>query len=418
MLLSRHHIKDRFITPIDHHLTCAMSNNDDDITHSIKNDSICQNMVALSEAINLETRIGAFNDLVLKPENMNTTEETTSTISFQIGNYCADSNGALIKCAVMTHEVESRGASDVIRVTPATEVTNVYSSTDGTQSTSICNIPSDKKVPNECANDIMPETEEMKIVTAEEITNEKPLQVSKKKKVSDIVRVQKVLEDLSTKSLLPEQVLGVKYKRQKMGSEARTLLLEYAKEISSAILEESCILAKHRKSKEMNISDVKLIFGNDYWFLLDFCTNACTQLILISFDSSHNSLSPPSSLFPLSCVLGKKFGIDISGYQLRSNRLSASAVLAKEEEEEEEEEAVKVDVATTTASTEVPVIKIDETSKPVEEVASVVKVDKKEEENLNEEEEGVETEAQPADTEISGEEQCNVLFVGSKVPRL
>ena len=88
---------------------------------------------------------------------------------------------------------------------------------------------------------------------------EKVPEIPRKKRVSDVNRVQKVLEELSTKFLAPDQPL--RCKRQRMGSDARALLLEYAKEMSAAVLEESCLLARHRKSKEINVADVKLIFG-------------------------------------------------------------------------------------------------------------------------------------------------------------
>lgn len=83
----------------------------------------------------------------------------------------------------------------------------------------------------------------------------------KKKKVCDVLRVQKVLEELSARSAPPEHVHAARYKKQKIANDARMLLLEYARELSSAILEESCLLAKHRKSKELLIPDLKLIFG-------------------------------------------------------------------------------------------------------------------------------------------------------------
>jgi histone H3/H4 len=73
--------------------------------------------------------------------------------------------------------------------------------------------------------------------------------------------VQKVLEELSAKHSGPDQASGARYKRQKISNDARSLILEYAKELSSAILEESCLLAKHRNSKELITADIKLIFG-------------------------------------------------------------------------------------------------------------------------------------------------------------
>jgi histone H3/H4 len=92
-------------------------------------------------------------------------------------------------------------------------------------------------------------------------TDEKPPEAATKKRVCDIVRVQKVLEELSAKHSGPDQASGARYKRQKISNDARSLILEYAKELSSAILEESCLLAKHRNSKELITADIKLIFG-------------------------------------------------------------------------------------------------------------------------------------------------------------
>ena len=86
-------------------------------------------------------------------------------------------------------------------------------------------------------------------------------QVKRKKCVVETARVQKVLEELSAKSATAEHVAAMRYKRQKMSNDARVLLIEYARELSSAILEESCLLAKHRSSKELIIADLKLIFG-------------------------------------------------------------------------------------------------------------------------------------------------------------
>lgn len=84
---------------------------------------------------------------------------------------------------------------------------------------------------------------------------------NKNKRISDTIRVQKVLDELSAKSALPDKLITGRYKRQKINNDARVLLLQYAHDVTSAILEESCLLTKHRNSKELNIADVKLIFG-------------------------------------------------------------------------------------------------------------------------------------------------------------
>lgn len=107
------------------------------------------------------------------------------------------------------------------------------------------------------------DSSDMTIAMSEIIVDKLSVDVSllKKKKVCDVLRVQKVLEELSARSAPPEHVHAARYKKQKIANDARMLLLEYARELSSAILEESCLLAKHRKSKELLIPDLKLIFG-------------------------------------------------------------------------------------------------------------------------------------------------------------
>jgi histone H3/H4 len=106
-----------------------------------------------------------------------------------------------------------------------------------------------------------PKTEENITEQNKAKIDEKPPVAATKKRVCDIVRVQKVLEELSAKHSGPDQGSGARYKRQKISNDARSLILEYAKELSSAILEESCLLAKHRNSKELMSADIKLIFG-------------------------------------------------------------------------------------------------------------------------------------------------------------
>eukprot|EP00596_Hydrurales_sp_CCMP1899_P002520 CAMPEP_0119035986 /NCGR_PEP_ID=MMETSP1177-20130426/3313_1 /TAXON_ID=2985 /ORGANISM="Ochromonas sp, Strain CCMP1899" /LENGTH=262 /DNA_ID=CAMNT_0006995003 /DNA_START=282 /DNA_END=1070 /DNA_ORIENTATION=+ len=113
----------------------------------------------------------------------------------------------------------------------------------------------------------------------------------KKKRISDMERVQKILEVLSMKSVQPEKIASGRYKKQKILNDGRVLILEYAKELSSAILEEASLLARHRGVNEMSVKDAKLI-------------------------------------------LGKKFGIDGSGYIPREKRVSASKEGAVDEEEE------------------------------------------------------------------------------------
>ena len=105
------------------------------------------------------------------------------------------------------------------------------------------------------------DSSDIAVAMSEIIVDKLSMDVSKKKRVCDVLRVQKVLEELSARSGVLEHVTAARYKKQKIANDARKLLLDYARELSSAILEESCLLAKHRKSKELLIPDLKLIFG-------------------------------------------------------------------------------------------------------------------------------------------------------------
>lgn len=109
------------------------------------------------------------------------------------------------------------------------------------------------------------DSSDIAVAMSEIIVDKLSMDVSKKKRVCDVLRVQKVLEELSARSGVLEHVTAARYKKQKIANDARVLLLDYARELSSAILEESCLLAKHRKSKELLIPDLKLIFGTSRW---------------------------------------------------------------------------------------------------------------------------------------------------------
>ena len=109
------------------------------------------------------------------------------------------------------------------------------------------------------------DSSDIAVAMSEIIVDKLSMDVSKKKRVCDVLRVQKVLEELSARSGVLEHVTAARYKKQKIANDARMLLLDYARELSSAILEESCLLAKHRKSKELLIPDLKLIFGTSRW---------------------------------------------------------------------------------------------------------------------------------------------------------
>lgn len=81
--------------------------------------------------------------------------------------------------------------------------------------------------------------------------------IKRVQKIDDNTRVNKVLIELSnsiTQSSSSEPVYQIE-------NQARDLLLEYANELTSAVLEEACLLAKHRKSKEISANDVNLILG-------------------------------------------------------------------------------------------------------------------------------------------------------------
>ncbi len=113
------------------------------------------------------------------------------------------------------------------------------------------------------------DTNAPEIIMASDAADEqlpKQSKVLRNKKIIDTFRIQKILEDLSAKTAMTYKVPNGKHKRQKICPDAGVLLLQYAQEISSAILEESCVLAKHRNAKELSISDVKMIFGTNLWY--------------------------------------------------------------------------------------------------------------------------------------------------------
>jgi transcription initiation factor TFIID subunit TAF12 len=91
-------------------------------------------------------------------------------------------------------------------------------------------------------------------------------------RIDDNTRVKKVLIELSktidqssssSESSSSESVYQIE-------NQAKDLLLEYANELTSAVLEEACLMAKHRKSKEISSNDVNLILGIDNTITLTF----------------------------------------------------------------------------------------------------------------------------------------------------
>ena len=83
----------------------------------------------------------------------------------------------------------------------------------------------------------------------------------KRKLITCQDRIQRLLDDVNAKLTLPSQIESENVKRFKMDNYSMKLFVDYASELSSAILEESSLLAKHRNSSEINISDIKLIIG-------------------------------------------------------------------------------------------------------------------------------------------------------------
>ena len=378
-----------------------MEHNGDGMVLSINSDSVSGNSDASREIIGIQSAYAGDNDSVLNTGDCNTYEQTQSEI-FAPEVHAADLNGKVSMMPITTVNLESKGADDVNLSNLKTEIPDRYNLNADIHEISTNNKillehqPSGDKihgnVDGEETTSILLDAEGISDDKARVMPMEKPLQISKKKKVPDAIRVQKVLEELSTKSLMPDQVLGGRYKRQKICSEARTLLLQYAKEISSAILEESCILARHRKSKELNIADVKLIFGNIFlassgcfhdciWFTQKNCFRTLHNFVIFSY---------------LPLVTGKKFDINVSGYQLRASRLSVSAAPV---EDEEEVEAVITLGAACTASTESPVTLIDEPRKSITEEVEIVEEAEEEDKKENDSADRV----MPAD--LSGEKQ-------------
>ena len=359
-----------------------MEHNGNVVGLSVNGDSASNNTAAFGGIVGVQGGHAGDNCSVLSPGDCNTYEHTQSEISAQeiLG---ADSDGDKLIIPTKAQNDNNEGADDVNLRNLKTEILDPCNFT-----TDIREISTNDKILLEnqpygdeiCENGgdeenspIFIDTDGMSDGKSRVMPMEKPLQISKKKKVSDAIRVQKILEELSTKSLLPEQVLGGRYKRQKICSEARTLLLQYAKEISSAILEESCILARHRKSKELNIADVKLIFGNLYLAYLDVSMIASSSIFFLF--SEYSLFVTPSFFSFIPLITGKKFDINVSGYQLRASRLSASAALA---EDEEEVEAANTLASTCPTVTESPVMKVDEPIKPITEEVEEVREVKKE----------------------------------------
>ena len=359
-----------------------MEHNGNAMGLSVNGDSASNNTATFGGIVGVQGGHAGDNCPVSSPGDCNTYEHTQSEILAPeiLG---ADSNGDKLIIPSKAQNEKNEGADDVNLRNLKTEILDPCNLT-----TDIHEISTNDHILLEhqphgeeiCENGgdeengpIFIDTDRMSDGKSRVMPMEKPLQISKKKKVSDAIRVQKILEELSTKSLLPEQVLGGRYKRQKICSEARTLLLQYAKEISSAILEESCILARHRKSKELNIADVKLIFGNLYLAYLDVSMIASRSNF--SLFSEYSFFVTPSFFSFIPLITGKKFDINVSGYQLRASRLSASAVLA---EDEEEVEAVNSLASACTTFIKSPVIKVDEPTKSITEEVEEVKEVKKE----------------------------------------
>jgi transcription initiation factor TFIID subunit TAF12 len=99
----------------------------------------------------------------------------------------------------------------------------------------------------------------------------------KRKRIPDSARLESVIVDLSAKSGLSEDPSCRKSKRFVMDTEAASLVMDYAQEMSGAIVEEACLLARHRGDSKLSINDIKMIFGNST--LIQFSAYQSTMLM-------------------------------------------------------------------------------------------------------------------------------------------
>jgi histone H3/H4 len=81
-------------------------------------------------------------------------------------------------------------------------------------------------------------------------------------KIEDKTRINKALNDLLARNLRNDP--QNKSKPYDINDDAMSLLMDYASEMSCAIIESASALAQHRKSVEIDASDISLILGKKY----------------------------------------------------------------------------------------------------------------------------------------------------------
>ncbi len=81
-------------------------------------------------------------------------------------------------------------------------------------------------------------------------------------RLSDSRRIQRVLDELGSRGpdnrIRPFAVMDEK---------AKTILMEYAIELTSSIIEASSVIARHRDSTVVDVEDINLILGE---FMVEF----------------------------------------------------------------------------------------------------------------------------------------------------
>lgn len=80
----------------------------------------------------------------------------------------------------------------------------------------------------------------------------------------DIERLQKIIKNLvfrHDKSINSNNQLSLSREMFTMDNDASSVLVEYINELTSSVIEEAALLARHRKSKEIDANDVNFILG-------------------------------------------------------------------------------------------------------------------------------------------------------------
>lgn len=79
-------------------------------------------------------------------------------------------------------------------------------------------------------------------------------------RLDDHSRVQRVVSELNLKNIdrkFPNKNISIT-------NNATQMIIDYSNELAISILEASCLMAKHRNSKSIEIDDVNIILGNIY----------------------------------------------------------------------------------------------------------------------------------------------------------